>query len=341
MRPLARSEPLRRVLVTGASGSIGSNLCRYFSDRGYKVTGLVRPTSSLRFLDGVDVELIRADLTDGRNPGLPADIDWVVHSAALVSDAGRDDECRSNILDATRNLMDWLAEDCVGLSRFVYVSTALVLGYGRPDISPDNPGRPAEFLPYVRWKKAAEQAVLDRFVDRGLPAVILRPADVFGPRDRTSCELFCRYARRGVPLRVGSGEHLFGFCYIDNFCLAAYRACISTGVVGRAYTVTNIKPMTWRRFFDFIQGRVSRPQRVGVPPVLVWGLALAQSAWRLVSPRFVPNMTLYSVRRVTSDTSYDISDTIRELGYRPDEDEEAQLAAIVDWYMKEAACKSP
>ncbi len=302
--------------------------------------GLVRPTSNLRLLNGVAVELIRCDLAGRSPPELPARLDWVIHAAAVVSDVAGDTECRAHIFDATANLISWLEATGLRIERFVYISTALVLGFGRLDIAPNRPGRSADFVPYVRWKRATEGLVLKSAAEGGLPAVVLRPADVFGPRDRTSCEHFCRMASRGVPLIVGNGEHLFPFCYTENLSQAVYRACLAGSAIGRCYTVMNEKPMSWKRFFGFLQERLGRPQRLGVPAAFAFAVAALQEGWRRVDPSFSPNLSFYRVLRATTDTSYDISHTVADLDYKPDTDEVAQLSSIANWYLQCCQCRA-
>ncbi len=331
---------MKRVLVTGANGSVGSNLCRYFSERGCRVFGMVRPTSDLRLLDGTKLDLVVCDLSDAKRPALPDDLDWVIHAAALASDVASDSQCRKHIYEATENLVKWLTASASRLERFLYVSTALVLGFGELGISAEKPGRSADFVPYVRWKRATEEYVLARLRGDGLPVVVLRPADVFGPGDRTSCEQFCRLASRGVPLIVGNGSRQFGFCYTGNLCLAAYRACVVDGVIGKCFTVMNDRPMTWGRFFGYLQERVGRPQRVRVPVAVVRAGAALQEGWRRIDRSYVPSLSRYRALRVTTDTSYDISGTVAGLGYHPDRDEEAQLASIADWYLGSCACRN-
>lgn len=331
---------MKRVLITGANGSVGSNLCRHFTERGFSVYGMVRPTSDLRLLEGIELKLVVCDLSESRQPALPENLDWVVHAAALTSDVAGDGECRRHIYHATENLVTWLAASAPRLERFVYVSTALVLGYGELGISPEKPGRSADFVPYVRWKRAAEEYVLGCQRASGLPAVVLRPADVFGPGDRTSCEQFCRLASRGVPLIVGDGSRKFAFCYTGNLNLAVHRACVVEGVIGKCYTVMNAKPMTWRRFFGYLQGRLGKPQRVWVPAALVRVGAAIQEGLRCVNRSYEPRLSRYRALRATTDTSYDISATVAELGYYPDEDEDAQLESIADWYLGSCACRN-
>ncbi len=328
---------MSRVLITGANGFVGSNLCRRFRERGWEVDALVRETSDLRYLDGLDVRLIKGDLGVPGRIDLPAATTHVVHAAALVSDTAGDADCARNIFDATRSFVGRLRESGAPLRRFVYVSTALTLGFGRRDISEERPGRSAVFLPYVRHKIRTECELRDLHANGGFPVVILRPGDVFGPNDRVSCARILAGCEQGLPLIAGHGRWRFGYCHVGNLCQAAELALVMPGIEGRAYTVTNGILPTWKELFEAFQTGVGRRQRVYVPVLVARALAAAAGAVAAVLPRFEPKLNYYRVRRVTSETTYDISKTIADLGYRPDDDYARQFAEIVAWYRKEKA----
>jgi nucleoside-diphosphate-sugar epimerase len=105
--------------------------------------------------------------------------------------------------------------------------------------------------------------------------------------------------------------------------------------VGKAYSVINGELPSWREFFSALQRGVGKRQRVYVP---VWTAKLAaffQQAWKKLSPAYKPELSQYRIRRITTETTYDISRTVSELGYRPDNDTGKQLQAIIDWYLIE------
>ncbi|MBN2346646.1 MAG: NAD-dependent epimerase/dehydratase family protein [Candidatus Aminicenantes bacterium] len=323
------------LFVTGANGFIGSSLCRYFLARGWEVHGLVRPGSDLHGLEGVPVRLQSGDLRDPASFAIPPGTTHVIHAAAIVSDTAGDADCRDNILLLAINLAAKLRAVSLRPRRLLHISTALVLGVNGRDISESRPGESMRSMPYVRYKAESEEFLLRQGREHGLPLVILRPGDVFGPRDRVSCARILRGCERGVPLIVGRGDRRFPFCYIDNLCQAALLALTRPGIEGRAYTVTNGILPTWAEFFSGLQRGLGRRQRLRVP---VWGAyalaALLRGVQRLV-PRFVPEVNDYRVRRITTETTYDISRTIAELGYRPDDRTERQIAKIVAWYLRE------
>jgi len=323
-----------RVLITGANGFVGSNLCRWFLERGWAVDALVRESSDLHFLEGLDVRLIKGDLRFSERLDLPRGTAYVVHAAALVSDMATDEECSRNIFDMTKSFVRRIRAAGLPLRRFVYISTALTIGQGRLDISEERRGRTAIFVPYVRHKIRTENELLDEHAVRGFPAVILRPGDVFGPNDRVTCAKLLGGCEAGLPLVAGHGRWRFGYCYVGNLCQAVERALITPGIEGRAYAVTNGALPTWRDFFHAMQAGVGRRQRLYVPVFLARLVSWASFAAASVLG-FESKLNPYRARRVTSETTYDISRTIAELGYTPDDDLAKQFAEIVAWYKKE------
>lgn len=326
---------MRRVLITGANGFIGSNLCRWFRSRGFEVDALVRKASDLRFLEGLDVRLVRGDLRAAEGIDLPPETTHIVHAASLVSDTADDEACARNIYDTVRGLVRRIREAGLPLRRFVHISTALTIGFDGVDISEERPGRSAAFVPYVRHKIRTECELRDEHARTGFPVVILRPGDVLGPNDRVTSARMLAHCEMGRPLVIGKGRWRFPYCYVGNLCQAAELALVKDGIEGRAYTVTNGQLPTWRELFEVFQRGVGRRQRVYLPLPAVRLAAAFASIGRTLRPGREPTITRYRVRRGSSETTYDISRTVAELGYKPDDDYRRQFAEIVDWYLKE------
>jgi len=323
------------VLVTGANGFIGSHLCDAFLEAGWEVHGLVRATSDLRFLEGSRAHLIRGDLTEMSSIAFPASLDAIVHAAALVSDNATTAQAERHVFGITAALAEEALRRYPGLKRFVYVSSALVLGYCADGISEEHRGRSAAYVPYNSMKIKAEAYLRSLHRERSFPVVILRPGDVYGPRDRTSCEQMLQAAETGVPLRIGSGRKHFGLCAPGNLARAALAAVERPGIEGRAYTVVNGVSPTWREFFDALQQGVGRPQKAYVPVSLLMIAAVLIEAARRLVPGLKPPINFYRIRRITSQTTYAMESTIRDLGYASDDDYHALFASIVSWYKAE------
>jgi nucleoside-diphosphate-sugar epimerase len=209
------------------------------------------------------------------------------------------------------------------------------LGYRKLNISEENPGISANHLPYVRSKKKTEEKLLHMHNGNRLPVVILRPADVFGPNDRVTCAHLLRGIEDGVPIIVGSGKWIFPFCYVDNLCQATYLACNSKNSEGQTYTVTNGSDVTWKEILSFFQKKFSKKQWIYIPTFLPYVVAFVMKIIQKIVPSYESPLSDYRIKRVTSHTNYDISKTIKELNYVPENDREKQFSAIVEWYLAE------
>ena len=326
---------MERVLVTGANGFIGSNLCRYFLDRSFEVHGLVRESSNLHFLEGLPVHLVRGDLAEPRGIAFPANLDFVIHAASVANEQAIRSAAVRNIHQTTVNLVRLLREQVPGLRRFIHISSTLVLGYKGRGISEVSPGAVMPSFWYTRAKRMSEEYLVGLCRQEGFPAIILRPSDVYGPNDRTMCMLVLDGIEKGVPPIVGHGNCVFSFCYVENLCQACMLACGMRGENGRAYTVANGADVTWRQFFTVFLERLGKRQRLYTPVTLAYVVAFLMQALHAVAPMFEAKLSTYRIRRITTDTSYDISETVRALGYSPDQDAVRQAHAIVDWYLKE------
>jgi nucleoside-diphosphate-sugar epimerase len=110
------------------------------------------------------------------------------------------------------------------------------------------------------------------------------------------------------------------------------------GTDGSAYTVTNGQDVTWREFLGMFQVALDKKQRIYVPVVVAYAIALCMQILHAVIPSFDALLTFYRISRVANNSSYDITRTVNELGYHPDHDIEAQARSIVAWYLREKAC---
>lgn len=324
-----------RVFITGANGFIGSSLCRHFLARGLEVAGLVRPASDRHYLDGFPVRITVGDLLQPDAFDLPEGLDAIVHSASVVSDVAGEEECRANILEIAENLAAKIRALPAPPRRIVVISTALTLGFAAADISEDKPGCSADFLAYTRNKKKGEEFFLGLWKSDGLPVVIIRPGDVYGPRDRTTLVKLIQALESGYPLIVGKGRKRFGYLYIDNLCQAVERAVLTPGIEGRTYTVTNGVLPTWEQFFRALMEAVGRRQRIFVPASAAFAWSFLQASLHKLVPRYTPQLNYYRVKKASSETTYDISRTVADLGYAPDDDYRTQVRTMVAWYREE------
>jgi dihydroflavonol-4-reductase len=279
-----------QALVTGASGFVGANIVAALNQVGWQARALVRRTSSLAALDGLDYDVAIGDVTDPKS--LAAAIqgcDVVFHAAGVVADYWSQDTAltyRVNV-DGTRHVVEAaLAAD--NPPRLVFTSSQAALGFGDGLIPLDETHAfnlaPAVY-PYGHSKHLAEQ-VVQGAVRRGLHAVIVNPSVVLGPRDAT------RYNSR-IILEVQAGRLPLvppgGVNVVDALDAArGHLLALERGQPGERYLLAghNVTTLHLMRRIAAVLG-VRGPAGV-IPERLVGPLAAALDAANRLSPRRLP-----------------------------------------------------
>jgi dihydroflavonol-4-reductase len=232
-----------RILVTGATGFIGSRLCRALLGAGHEVRALHRPRSPLAVLAGLPVELVLGDILDpsSLDPCVEG-MDAVIHCAGELGPRASRLRPEAVILShvvGTRNVTQ--AALACGVDRLLYTSSVAALGI--PDIPPHAETTPlmtethqwnydARRWPYGYAKHMAELEVLQA-VRSGLDAVIVNPSIVIGAGDlnQVSNAFIVYVALHGLPLAVQGGVNVVD---IDDV-LQGHMAALEQGRTGERY----------------------------------------------------------------------------------------------------------
>lgn len=260
---------MRSVLITGASGLVGSHAAELFASSGWHVRALVRASSDRSFLISLGCELRTGDIEDQGSLAEAAEgCEAVVHAAARLGSSMSWEESRAANEDGTRNIVEESVR--AGVSRFVHVSTAAV--YGHPASHTTHPiteDAPVDLaVPsasyYERSKRLAELVV------RGVPAevmqwTIVRPAVIVGERDRLFTPRLVAAARRRWMLLPSGGRHELPVVYAGNVALACLLAATRPEAAGETYNVANDGPLTLRRIL-LTATSSERPIRVAAVP---------------------------------------------------------------------------
>ena len=321
------------ILVTGANGFVGAAIIRSLLDAGQETCGLVRHTSDLRSLEGVEVGLRRADLGD--REALRAalrDCRMVIHTAARASDWGsRKEFHRANVV-GTGNVIAAAAE-AGSVSRIIHLSTANVTGQGVKEAVEEEADRDRLRFHYSRSKLDAEETAREGCREHGLELVILRPAAVYGPGDwKWSWRMIDAIARGRWPL-VSGGRALLAPLHIGNLC-AAVRLAVEGKSAGGIFNVADGVAVDWLEFSSLIARHLGvEPVFRSVPGAVAFPLAIAlETLWRIPLLRGEPPVTRYRVIKASCDFHYSIDRAREELGFRPDSDLDAHLRGTVEWF---------
>ena len=231
-----------KVLITGASGFIGSRLRSTLVEQGADVVAIARrgspPAAEGRSVtaDYANVASLQAVLREEKP-------DTILHVAGVTKGRTYQDFQRGNAMP-TQNLLAAAAQHCPNLDRFVHVSSLAAYGpadNGRP-VEESDRRNPVEY--YGRSKLEAEQ-IVEEATD--VPWTIVRPAGVYGPGDVDYFNLF-KSARQGWNVFFGNRNRRMSTIYVDDCVGAILQAAQSDNTIGKGYFLTDPTPVTWDEF---------------------------------------------------------------------------------------------
>jgi nucleoside-diphosphate-sugar epimerase len=284
-------------------------------------------SDALRVL-GADVRI--GSVVDGEAvAGAMEEVRVVHHLAAAFRELDVPDHYYDEVnVGGTRNVLEAALE--AGVERFVYCSTCGVHGdVKEPPADETAPIAPADY--YQRTKYEAEPLV-EEFARRGLPAITLRPAAIYGPGDPERFFMIFKRVAKGVFPMFGSGRTLYHPLYIDNLVDALLLAQDSDESSGRAYLIADedyhsIETIV-RKVATALEVAVRIPH-LPVLPLVVVGHVVEKACkpFGLTPPIFPRRVDWYRQNR-----AFDIGRAKRELGYRPRIDLDEGLSRTAAWY---------
>jgi nucleoside-diphosphate-sugar epimerase len=337
----------RRVLVTGATGLLGSHLVERLIAQGFTVRALVRPSSRTAFLEENGVEVRRGDLTDPASCERALDdVALVFHCAAKVGDWGSWKEFQLGCIDATRTLAE--ASSRAGVDRFVHISSTSA--YGHP---PDQPepidetaalGQNVWVLDhYTRSKVDSERLLWDMAGSGRLPLTVIRPSWLFGERDRTTIpRLIQEFRWRRVSI-VGKGDNPLSAVYAGVVADAALLAARDPGSVGEAYNITSHCRITQREFLDLLADAVGVPRVTWHYPFwyAFYGGFSLELRERLLLAKKPPRVTRYGAWLLGRYLEYSTEKARARLGWTPALSYHEAIDRTVGWFLEDEPARVP
>jgi len=299
------------VAITGANGFIGSHLLRRFGDAGWEVR-----------------ELVRRDIELGRFAERFVGADVVVHAAGATR-APTSEQLHESNVTLTATMVAAAREARVG--RFVFLSSLAAVGPAASLETPiDEATTRAPLEAYGRTKLDAERVVVE---SSDLPFVIVRPAAVYGPRDRDFLSLF-RLARLGVALHATNRDNWLSIIHVADLADAIVRSASAPEARGRIYCLGNDEPVQWGELFRLVARCANRDLKVDIeiPSFLIdAGAAVGDVVARMTGHAGLvttPKVTLGKARFWTCSSKL----AARELGFVASTPLKRGLCDTYEWY---------
>lgn len=318
------------ILITGATGFLGRNLCEYLASRGYVLRALARPTSDASFLEALGIEIARGDVLDADSVSAAMQgCDYVVHAAAHFRLWGPSKPFVKTNIEGTHHVLEAALQ--VQVKKFIHISTIIVVGPQEPGvvITEASPCYPYPTDNYAKSKLIGEQLVRT-YGGKGLPVVILRPGALYGPYGHYAFNrLFFEEFLKNWRVQVHQGRHIIFPCYVGD-AARAIEAALERGRVGHIYNISN-QSISHKEANQIVSCLANRSSwRINFPGWLMIEVSRLMEFIALFTQRepFYPkNLEPY----VFNDWIVDFSKAQRELGFVPSTFAEGARRTL-EWY---------
>ena len=329
------------ILVTGASGFIGSFVVEEALKRRYSVWAGIRSTSSKKYLRERKIHFLELDFAHPNelraqlsgHKGTYNKFDYIIHCAGVTKCTDRMMFDHVNYLQ-TKYFIDTLKELNMIPKKFIYVSTLSVFGPVRErDYTPihasDVPSPNTDY----GWSKLKAELYIQSIP--GFPYVIYRPTGVYGPRE-SDYFLMAKSIRKHLDFAAGFRRQDLTFVYVKDVVQAIFLG-IEKDVVRKTYFLSDGNVYKSRTFSDLIQKELGDPFVIRVKcPLIVLKVVslLAEFVANSSGKSSTLNSDKYKIMK-QRNWRCDIAPTINDLGYVPKYDLEKGLRETIAWYKEE------
>lgn len=346
-----------KILITGASGFIGSFIVEEALNRGFETWAAVRKSSSREFLQDERIHFIELNLSSEeqlKQQLKDIQFDYVVHAAGVTKCLHKEDFFRINT-EGTKNLVRALLDLQMPLKRFVYISSLSIMGAIREEQPYKEIREQDKAMPntaYGKSKLEAEQwlvslnkeleksnrqsrlAPLGLRNEKLLPYVTLRPTGVYGPRERDYF-MMAKSIQSHTDFAVGFKQQDITFVYVTDVVQAVFLA-MEKGQTGRCYFLSDGEVYQSSTFSDLIRKELGNP----------WWIRITAPLWLLRIITFCGEYMGHITGKVTAlnNDKYnimkqrnwrcDINPARQELGYEPQVKLEEGVRRSIAWYKK-------
>ena len=331
----------KNILITGASGFIGSFLVEGALNRGYTPWAGVRKTSSRKYLQHPDIQFIELDFSSQTElkksletyKNEQGKFETIIHCAGVTKSKNKEEFIQFNY-DQTRCFIDTLIELDMVPSQFVFISTLSVFGPIKEDnYQPiEENDKPQPNTAYGLSKLKTEEYIqsLPNF-----PYLLFRPTGVYGPREKDYF-MMAQSIKNHFDFSVGFKKQEITFVYVKDLVEAVFLG-IDTKRTRRAYFVTDGGVYSSKTFSDYIQQElgISFLVRIKCPLFLLKVISLlAESFAKWMGKSSTLNSDKYKIMK-QRNWKCNQTPTIEELGYKPQYNLEKGVKETIDWYKKE------
>lgn len=327
-----------KALVTGATGLLGGVLVDTLLSKGWQVRALARKTSDVSHLKSTNATLVYGDVSDPMSlPPAVEGVDVVFHSAGRVTPGwGEWKDFEDATVNGTKNLLQAACDAKV--PKFLHVSSHSVLGKSALSNRPADESAPCQLTfcrdaYYDYAKKLAEDAVLEYHKAGKIRASIIRPAMIYGPRDRLMTDRVFRHMSNRFIIWPGKSNPLCAPVYVTDVAECAVLAATNDKAAGQIYHVAPNGQVWFRDFCSYmIKAQGGWRLQMTIPYVTAQLGCLLMEGWqKIIRSKKMPYLTRSSVRFLNDGMNIDGTKARKELGWEQKVSMEEGCKLYVQW----------
>ncbi len=324
---------MKKILITGASGFIGSFLVEEALSRGYEVYAGVRKSSSKEYLQNPAIHFIELDFSSKKNIKKELQsFDYIIHAAGLTKSCRETDFELVNY-QYTVNLIEALQETNQVPDKFIFISSLAVYGPGNPNkpvpIKVNDPKKPITLYGHSKLKTEKYIQSLTSF-----SYLIFRPTGVYGPREKDFYVMY-KTVKSGIETYIDTKQQYLTFVYVKDLTKVFFDA-LASDIKQKTYFVTDLNNYTAQDLNNYVKQALKvKTITIIFPRLLIKGLAYLSEKFSCLFTGKAATLNTEKYKEIIQKNWLcDSTELVNDFDYRPKYDLESGLEESIQWYKK-------
>lgn len=325
---------IKNIIITGASGFIGSCLVEKALAKGYRTFAVVRKNSNKQYLQNTAINFIEFDFNDAVSLDKAlqnfktqfGSIDYVIHAAGVTKSINKQDFYDGNYA-STKNLVEALERNGLVPQKFLLVSSLAAFGCGETDAPITRNQTQKPLTEYGKSKMQAENYLRSK---SNFPFVIVNPTAVYGPRDKDFFFLL-KSISQGIEMYINNTKQKLSFVYVQDLVDAIFIA-IESAAFNQNFIVSDLENYTSKQFNTLVKKHLGKKTiTLVVPASIAYFFALISEVVGHIRKQ-TPLLNRERLKEFKAKNwSVDASE-LKQFGYNPKYKLDQGLASAIKWY---------
>ncbi len=328
---------MKKILITGASGFIGSFLVEEALNEGFEVYAGIRKSSNLHYLQDARVKFLMINFADKeqlkQNLLKAGKFDYIIHNAGVTKTCKKANFELVN-LRFTQNFIETLYEIDQVPEKFIHISSLAAYGPGNPETlaAVKDSDEPHPVSLYGQSKLKTEKYIKSL---KDFPYLIFRPTGVYGPREKDYYVMY-KSIKSGLETYIGTKYQHITFIYVKDLTKLLIKA-LKSGIIQKSYFATDLKNYTSFEFSQIVKKELNKKTlRIVFPKILVKLLAFAAEKISCTLFNKIPTLNTEKYKEISQKNWLcNSSPLIKDFDFQPEYDLTKGIHETINWYKKE------